>query len=362
LRLPFKKKGKIGYSTADSVLKKLMPLHPVVPLIREYREVSKLRSTYVKGLLQLLSQNDSSSNQNRVFTSFNQTATATGRLSSSSPNLQNIPIRTELGNEIRRCFIAPPGYALASFDYSQVELRVMAHVCRDKNLIDVFRKGIDVHKAAASTIFNIPVKNVSKDQRRVGKTVNFAVMYGMSEYGLSDLLGISEEEARTYISRYFEQFPGIRDYTTGIVEQIKKQGYVETLFGRRRNFAYRSGYNKMMSVIREAVNTPMQGTAADIMKLAMIEVNNLLKKFSFDVKMILQVHDELVFEVELENKSSDQLPLSKIYTDKNLRNFVPQIIDCMENVVNLVVPLDVDVEVGYNWADQIEVEPDKTEE
>lgn len=362
LNLPFKRKGKTGYSTGDAILRKIIHAHPVVPLVRQYREVTKLRSTYVKGLLQLLSDSeDVSGREKRVHTSFNQTVAATGRLSSSNPNLQNIPIRTELGNEIRRCFVAPEGYVLVSLDYSQIELRVMAHVSKDKNLMRIFRKGIDVHKAAASTIFNVPVEKVTKEQRRVGKTVNFAVMYGMSEFGLSDLLGIPEEMARVYIQRYFDQFPAIKDYTNSIVRQIEKYGYVETLFGRRRNFVYDTGYHKMRGLIREAVNTPMQGTAADIMKLAMIEVDKLIKGFPFEVKMILQVHDELVFEVELE-KREKALPLTELYTDKNLKVFVPKTIKCMEEVVNLDVPLDVDAEVGYNWADGIEVEPDSREE
>jgi len=356
LKLPFKRKIKTGFSTDDSVLRKLTNAHPVVPLIREYREITKLHSTYVQGLLKLIDKKTG-----RVYTSFNQTVTTTGRLSSSNPNLQNIPIKTEIGNEIRRCFEAKKGFALVSLDYSQIELRVMAHISGDPELISVFKKGQDVHKAAASVIFDIPLEKVSKEQRRIGKTVNFAVMYGMTEYGLSDMLGITGNEARAYIEKFFDRYKKIREYFAGVTERMKTRGYVETLFGRRRYFTYREGYHKSQGLIREANNAPLQGTAADIMKLAMLEADKLLSEFGFEARMLLQVHDELVFEVVLQKKAK-KLLLAKLYSDKNLQAFIPKMMETMEHVVKLKVPIDVDAEVGYNWADGIEVEKDKTEE
>lgn len=356
LCLPFKRKIKTGYSTDDTVLRKLTNAHPIVPLLREYREITKLHSTYVKGLLELIDDKSG-----RVYTSFNQAVTSTGRLSSSNPNLQNIPIKTEIGNGIRRCFEAKKGFALVSLDYSQIELRVMAHISGDPELIVVFKKGQDVHKAAASVIFDIPIDKVSKEQRRVGKTVNFAVMYGMTGYGLSELLGITSRQARAYIERFFDRYQGIRKYFASVTDQMKTQGYVETLFGRRRYFAYQEGYHRTQGLIREANNAPLQGTAADIIKLAMIEADKIINRFSFEARMLLQVHDELVFEIELE-KRGKPLPLDKLYLDENLKVFVPKMMSVMERIVKLKVPIDVDAEVGYNWADSIEVEKDETEE
>ena len=272
-----------------------------------------------------------------------------------------IPIKTEIGNEIRRCFEAEKGFALVSLDYSQIELRVMAHISGDPELVSVFKKGQDVHKAAASVIFDIPIEKISKEQRRTGKTVNFAVMYGMTEYGLSDMLGITGNEARAYIEKFFDRYKKIREYFASVTDSMKTRGYVETLFGRRRYFAYREGYHKSQGLIREANNAPLQGTAADIMKLAMLEAYKLLPKFPFEARMLLQVHDELVFEVELQKKAK-KLPLSLLYSDKNLQSFIPKMMKTMEHVVKLKVPIDVDAEVGYNWADGVEVEIDKTEE
>lgn len=358
LKLPMKRKIKTGFTTGDPVLRKMVNMHPVVQLIRDYRELTKLQSTYVNGLLKLIGEDG------RVHTSFNQTVTTTGRLSSSNPNLQNIPIKSELGNKIRRCFEAKEGCALVSLDYSQIELRVMAHISGDPEMTAVFKKGQDVHKATASVIFDVPIDKVTKEQRRKGKTVNFAVMYGMTEYGLSDLLEVTYAEARAHIAKFFDRFKHIHQYFAGVTEQMKNKGYVETLFGRRRYFAYREGYHRSQGLIREANNAPLQGSAADIMKMAMIAVDKWLPTLPFSAKVALQVHDELVFEVELAEwgKKGRKLPLEELYKDKNLKLFVPKAIKVMENVVKLSVPLDVDAEIGYNWADGIEVEKDKTEE
>lgn len=373
LKLPMRRKIKTGFTTGDAVLRKMVNMHPVVPLIREYRELTKLKSTYVNGLLKLLAEKKAGDESQRIYTSFNQTVTTTGRLSSSRPNLQNIPIKTEVGNEIRRCFEADKGYALVSLDYSQIELRVMAHISDDSEMKTIFKEGKDIHNATASILFDTPIEKVTKAQRGTGKTVNFAVMYGMTGFGLSDLLGITQGEARAHIGKFFGRFPHIREYFDGVTEQMKKKGYVETLFGRRRYFAYQEGYHRTQAIIREANNAPLQGSAADIMKIAMIEVDRWLSTLPFDARMVLQVHDELVFEVELANgeknfgrkksaRSAKRLPLKKLYSDKNLKIFVPEAIKLMETAVKLSVPIDVDAEIGYNWADRIEVEKDKTEE
>jgi len=328
------KKGKTGLSTAAAELEKLADKHPIVPLISEHRELAKLRSTYTTALPELVSRITG-----RVHASFNQTVTATGRLSSSNPNLQNIPIRTELGNEIRKAFVAGGGNKIIAADYSQIELRVVASLAKDEKMLEIFARGEDIHTATAAEIFGVKLNEVTKEMRRHAKTVNFGVLYGMGVHGLSTRVGISYEEAKNFIDKYYTVFAGVKKYMDETREIARRDGYVETLFGRVR---YLPEINPGVQQIRAAaermaINMPIQGTAADLMKLAMIEVLKEIKNnFSADeVKMILQVHDELVFEVK-----------------KNLvKKFSARVKEIMENVYQLRVPIIVDVEVGDNWGE-----------
>lgn len=326
------KKGKTGYSTAASELEKLQGIHPIIELIEQFREVEKLRNTYIDVLPSLINKKTG-----RIHTDFNQAVTTTGRLSSSNPNLQNIPIRTELGRKIRDAFVAEKGFVLVSADYSQIELRTVASLAKDKKLIEIFNKGEDVHRATAAAINNVPLQKVTRAMRNKAKAVNFGVLYGMGAFGLASRTGISHWEAQEFIDKYFKEFAGVKKYVDATLKQAKKQGYVETLFGRRRyipelkapNFQIRAAGERM------AVNMPVQGTAADLMKMAMIEVRNKIQetKYKNDVKLILQVHDELVLEVKkgLEDK------VSKIVKEE------------MEGVVKLNVPVEVDVHTGKRW-------------
>ncbi|MFA6296564.1 MAG: DNA polymerase I [Patescibacteria group bacterium] len=335
------KKIKTGFSTAASELEKLRQVHPIIGLIEEHRELSKLKSTYLDALPELVNSDD------RVHTSFNQTITATGRLSSSDPNLQNIPIKTDVGQQIRKAFIAEKGYKLLAADYSQIELRIMAHVSGDVNMIKAFEEGQDIHTATASKIFKKDLDKISDKERRVAKTINFGIMYGMSAHGLSLSLGIPREEAQTFINEYFAQFPTIAVYMKQTLDFARINGYVETLFGRRRylpELKDGSAFRVKMAGERMAINMPIQGTAADIIKMAMIEISRILLESDFsnkslmsanDVRMILQVHDELVFEVK-ENKVDEVLKKVK---------------DVMENIYKLEVPLVVDIGIGKNWGD-----------
>ncbi len=324
------KRTKTGVSTAASELEKMRDLHPIIDMITDFRELSKLRSTYVEALPKLIL-----ASTGRVHTSFNQTITATGRLSSSDPNLQNIPIRTELGRKIREAFIPEPGNVLLAADYSQIELRVVAHLSGDKRMIETFISGGDIHTTTASFVFDVPLEKVDSDMRRKAKEVNFGVLYGMGAYGLSQRTGISRSEASGFIERYFAQYPKMKKYTESLIEQAKVEGYVETMFGRRR---YLPDINSGMAQVRSAaeraaVNLPVQGTSADIMKLAMIAVHEeLLDKYP-DTKLLMQVHDELVLEIP----KSDVDAVAKL-----VRN-------SMEKVVALKIPLDADVKVGPNW-------------
>lgn len=325
------KKTKTGISTAAGELDKMRDLHPIIDLVSQHRELAKLLSTYVDALPKLVDSNG------RIHTSFNQTVASTGRLSSSDPNLQNIPIRTELGREIRKAFVARPGYKLMAVDYSQVELRVVASLSGDKQMVDGFNAGIDIHTQTAASIYDVSLDEVTKDQRYAAKAINFGVIYGLGPYGLAQNVGISYAEAREFIDKYFEVYSGVKKYLDGIKEQTKKDGFVETLFGRRRYLPdINSGVPQIRSAAeRAAINAPVQGTAADLLKMAMIKAFSELSTKFPQVYMLLQVHDELVFEV----------PEDKVGI------FAEWIRDLMENIYKLAVPIKVDVEVGDNWGD-----------
>ena len=331
LQLPVLKKGKTGPSTDQEVLEKLSEQHPLPGAILEYRSVSKLKSTYLDTLPGLVAKDG------RIHTTYHQAATATGRLSSTDPNLQNIPVRTDLGREIRRAFIAEPGHQLVSADYSQVELRLLAHIAEDPVLIDAFQHDEDIHSRTAAEIFNTTPDKVDRDQRRVAKTVNFGIAYGLSPHGLSTRLSISVEEARDIIERYFTRYAGIRRYLEDTVMQARRTGYVETMFGRRRLMADLQSRNRQVAQAAEraAINMPIQGTAADLIKKAMLAVDEALTKEGLRTVMLLQVHDELLFEA----------PDAEVEQVKELAR------RCMSQVATLKVPLKVDVGAGMTWAD-----------
>jgi DNA polymerase-1 len=325
------KKTKSGYySTAAGELEGLRGQHPVIDLILEQRQLTKLKSTYVDALPQLLNPRTG-----RIHTSFNQTGAVTGRISSSNPNLQNIPIRTELGREVRRAFVAEARWKLVAADYSQVELRIMAHIAQDPGLLAAFERGEDIHAATAATVLGVPLAEVTKDQRRIAKSVNFGLSYGQSAFGLAQQTGMSREEATQFIKTYFEKYPGVREYIERTKRQAARQGYVETLLGRRRYFP---NLDKMRGpergrAEREAINMPIQGTAADIIKIAMIRLHQALRERRLRSRMLLQVHDELVLEAP----------------DDEVDAVIPLVQDVMGGASELAVPLKVDVEVGQNW-------------
>ena len=304
----------------------------VLDIILEQRQLEKLRGTYVDALPTLVNEDTG-----RLHTNFNQVGAVTGRMSSNNPNLQNIPIRTELGREIRRAFVAPAGWRLISADYSQVELRVLAHIAKEEALIESFRADQDIHAATASRLFGVPIESVDRSQRGLAKTINFATIYGVSEFGLSTRTEMSRMEAREFLGHYFEMYPRIREYIDSTIQRAKEEGHVDTLLGRKRFFPELQNrglpYNQRQSVERAAINAPIQGTAADIMKLAMIDLHRQLKQANYQARMLLQVHDELVLEVPLEE----------------LAEVVNLVRLAMEGAYELIVPLKVDVEVGPNW-------------
>jgi DNA polymerase-1 len=320
---------KTGYSTDVRVLEELSKIHPLPLAVLEYRRLTKLKSTYIDALPGLVDPETE-----RVHTTFNQGVTATGRLSSSDPNLQNIPVRTESGREIRRAFI-PGGkdYSLLVADYSQIELRILAHFTEDKGLIEAFEHGQDIHARTAAEVFDIPLDEVTPAQRRVAKTANFAVIYGVSAYGLSQQTELSVTDAKHFIDRYFQRYPKIKKYTEGVVEQARKDGYVTTLFGRRRYLPEISSKNRQVREFAErtAINTPIQGTAADLIKMAMIAIDKDLSEMKS--RMVLQVHDELVFDAH-----NGELEHLKRLVDKH-----------MCHAVKLKAPLAVDMGIGPNW-------------
>lgn len=330
-------KTKTGLSTAAGQLEKLKGEHPIVDLILEFRELSKLKSTYLDALPALINPLDG-----RVHTSFNQTVTATGRLSSSEPNLQNIPIRTETGSQIRKAFIAEPGFKILKADYSQIELRIVASLANDQAMLEIFNTGGDIHAQTAALINGLDIKDVTKEIRRTAKEINFGVLYGMGAWGLANRTGISNAEAQKFIFKYFDTFKDVKKWLDETVEIAKEKGYVETLYGRRRFLPEINSSIQQVksSAERMAVNMPIQGTAADLIKLAMVEINNKLPSVSEKSRMILQVHDELVFEV----------PENEI---KKVSDFVRE---SMCNVMKLRAPIEVEVSVGHNWGETEKIE------
>ncbi len=332
LGLPHRKKTKTGYSTDMGVLEELAGEHELPREILNWRSLNKLKTTYVDVLPGLINPVTG-----RIHTTFNQAVTATGRLSSSVPNLQNIPVRGRWGRRIRETFVAEEGFSLLSADYSQIELRILAHLSGDERLMEAFRMGMDVHTSTAMEIYGVPEKGVTSDMRRVAKTVNFGVVYGISSFGLSGAVGSSHEDAGRYIEQYFEKYRGVREYFDRIIDEAKKLGYVRTLFGRKREIPELGNPNKQKQALGErlAMNTPIQGSAADIIKRAMIGISGRLKEGSVESRMILQVHDELLFEVKV-----DELEV--------VREIVRE---GMEAAAELSVPLRVDIGVADNWAD-----------
>ena len=331
LELPVLKKTPKGApSTAEEVLAELALDYPLPAVLMEYRSLSKLRSTYTDRLPEMIDPHTG-----RVHTSYHQAVTATGRLSSSDPNLQNIPIRTEEGRRIRQAFCAPPGRRIVAADYSQIELRIMAHLSQDPGLLGAFAASLDVHSATAAEVFGVALEEVSSDQRRKAKAINFGLIYGMSAFGLARQLQLGRHEAQAYIDRYFERYPGVADYMTATRELAHAQGYVETLLGRRLYLPEINARNKQrqMAAERTAINAPMQGTAADVIKLAMVAVDRWLSQQAIDALMIMQVHDELVFEVG----------------EAQAEELVIKLPELMAGVVTLDVPLIVEAGVGNNW-------------
>ena len=329
LELPHGKKNHRSYSTSIEVLEKLKDKHPIINKIIEYRMLTKLYTTYIEGLKNTILEDG------KIHTIFTQTLTRTGRLSSIEPNLQNIPIRYEYGRIIRKAFIPSDNSIIISGDYSQIELRIMSHMANVPSLIDAFKKEIDIHTKTASDIFKVEIDEVTKEMRRVAKAVNFGIIYGISSYGLSENIGIKSKEAKEFIDKYFESYPGIKEYMNKTVEEAYQNNYVITLMNRRRHIPELTNSSKMVRLSGEriALNTPIQGTSADIIKKAMVDISKRFEKENIKSKMILQVHDELVFDTLLEEK------------DK----VIEIVKDCMENVYPLNVPLKIDVEYGYNW-------------
>ena len=329
LQLPGGRKTKSGYSTAADVLEKLAPDHPIVSDILEYRQLAKLKSTYADGLSAFIGPDG------RIHSTFNQTITATGRISSTEPNLQNIPVRMELGRLIRKVFLPADGCVFIDADYSQIELRVLAHMSGDEKLIAAYRQAEDIHRITASEVFHVPFDEVTPLQRRNAKAVNFGIVYGISSFGLSQDLSISRKEAQQYIEKYFETYPGIKGFLDGCVEQAKEQGYSVTMFGRRRPVPELKSSNFMQRSFGErvAMNAPIQGTAADIIKIAMIRVNERLKREQLRARLLLQVHDELLIEAPLEEVDQVQRILEEEMT----------------HAADLKVKLEIDMHTGNSW-------------
>ena len=329
MKLKGGKKTKTGYSTAADVLEKLAPDCPVVQMVLDYRQLTKLNSTYAEGLAAYIGADG------RIHGKFNQTITATGRISSTEPNLQNIPVRMELGREIRKVFAAKEGCVFVDADYSQIELRILAHMSGDERLIEAYREAQDIHAITASQVFHIPLDQVTPLQRRNAKAVNFGIVYGISAFGLSEGLSISRKEAMEYIEKYFETYPGVKKFLDGLVEQAKEQGYVSTVFGRRRPIPELNSPRTRAFGERVAMNSPIQGTAADIMKIAMVAVDRELRRRNMESRIVLQVHDELLVEA----KETEADEVVRILEDK------------MKHAADLKVSLEVEAKTGHSWFD-----------
>ena len=332
LELPAQRKTKSGFSTDAEVLEKLSEMHPVVPLVMEYRNLTKLKSTFVDALWQKARLQDG-----RVRTTFNQNVTATGRISSTEPNLQNIPVRTELGREIRKAFVASEGNQLVGADYSQIELRLLAHMSGDAAMIAAFKANADIHTVTAAEVFGAEQSDVTQAQRSAAKAVNFGIVYGISDFGLARNIGVSRKEAADYIEGYFRRYPGVRAYMDEAVKRGREDGYVSTLMGRRRELPEitSSNYNTRQFGERVAMNMPIQGTAADIIKLAMVRTQSALEANALRAKLILQVHDELIVDAP----------------EDEVERVAALLEECMQNVVSLAVPLTVEVKTGRRWFD-----------
>lgn len=329
MELPFAKKTKTGYSTSADILEKVKPYHPIVEKVLEFRQYSKLKSTYADGLFDYIEEDG------HIHSTFNQRVASTGRLSSQDPNLQNIPIRMEIGREIRKVFIPKEGHVFIDADYSQIELRLLAHLSGDESFVKAFREELDIHRMTASQVFHTPFEEVTDLQRRNAKAVNFGIVYGISSFGLSQDLNITVKEASEYIDQYFSKYPKVKAFLDGSIEQAKEQGYVTTMFDRIRPIPELASSNFMQRSFGErvAMNTPIQGSAADVIKIAMINVENRLKNDGLKSRLILQVHDELVIEAPLD----EQAEVEKL------------LIEEMEQAVSISVPLTVDAHVGNNW-------------
>ena len=329
LGLPPVKKTKTGYSTNAEVLEKLKHKHPIIPAIMDYRMLTKLKSTYADGLMKVIGEDG------RIHTTFQNLVTATGRLSSTEPNLQNIPVRTDLGAEIRKMFIPKEGCVLVDADYSQIELRVLAHIAQDERMEKAFREGMDIHTVTASQVFSVPPEEVTSLQRRHAKAVNFGIVYGISEFSLAEDIGVSRYEARAYIDSYLTNYSGVRAYMHQVVEDAREKGYTTTLYGRRRYIPElkSTNFNVRQGAERIALNTPIQGSAADLIKLAMIHVAQALQEQYPEAKLILQVHDELIVECPQE-----------------IAPEVAQLVSSqMEQVAQLRVPLLAEAKWGKSW-------------
>ena len=329
LHLPFGKKTKTGYSTSAAVLEKLQEEEPIARLVLEYRQLTKLKSTYADGLANYISDDG------RIHGKFNQTITATGRISSTEPNLQNIPVRMELGRQIRKVFVPKEGCIFVDADYSQIELRVLAHMSGDENLIAAYRQAEDIHRITASQVFHTPLSEVTGEQRSNAKAVNFGIIYGISSFGLSQGLSITRKEAEGYIHQYFAAYPKIKDFLDGLVDTGREKGCVYTLFHRKRPIPELSSSNFMQRSFGErvAMNSPIQGTAADIIKIAMIRVERRLKEEGLKSRLVLQIHDELLIETELDEKEK----VCSILEEE------------MSHAADLKVPLEIEVNTGDNW-------------
>lgn len=333
LGLPVKARTKTGYSTSAEVLEELRGMHPIIELVLEHRQLSKLKSTYVDALPLLVNPRTG-----RVHTSYNQTGTVTGRISSSDPNLQNIPIRTEIGREVRRAFIAEEGCLLLSADYSQVELRIMAHISQDPGLLSAFDRGEDIHASTAATVMDVPLSQVTPEMRRIAKSINFGLSYGMGAYGLAQRTGLSHEEAAEFIANYFARYPKVQEYIEETKRMAREKGYVSTLLGRRRYFPELQSTSRAHDRVkraaeRMAINMPIQGSAADIIKIAMIRLHRALQEKGLASRLTLQVHDELVLEVP----------------EEEVKTVAPLVRSVMEGAYELRAPLKVDIKVGKNW-------------
>ncbi len=331
LKLPCKKKTKSGYSTNAEVLESLRYEHPVVEMVLNYRILAKLNSTYCEGLLKVIDDDG------RIHSNFNQTETRTGRISSTEPNLQNIPVRTELGREMRKFFAAREGWVLVDADYSQIELRVLAHIAGDKNMIEAFKNNDDIHAITASQVFGMPLDMVTPIMRSRAKAVNFGIVYGIGAYSLAKDIGVSNKEASQYIKNYLAHYSGVDEYMRNVVEKAKLDGYVETMFGRRRYLPELTSGKAMLRKFGERVarNMPIQGTAADIIKIAMIRVNNRIKEEGLQARLILQIHDELI----VESPQNESMRVAMLLQEE------------MENAVRLDVPLTADAAIGRTWYD-----------